>query len=132
MSDWFDEFFEQAYNELMRPSWDAFDKCLVPLINIEDREEEIVVTVDLPFVESKDDIELNVTEDSLEITAKMREAIRWERWGASQRYLEFRTFRKSIRLPEKVDPEGSRAIFKNGILKVSIPKVRKRYTIKIL
>ncbi|MCP8313191.1 MAG: Hsp20/alpha crystallin family protein [archaeon] len=131
MSDWIDEFFEQAYDELMRPSWDAIGKCLVPLINIQDKEGEIVVTVDLPCVESREDIDLNVTEDNLEIIARMKEAIRWERWGTSQRHLEFKTFRKSIRLPEKVNPEGSRAMFRNGVLKVSLPKVRKRFTLKI-
>ncbi|MCP8321354.1 MAG: Hsp20/alpha crystallin family protein [archaeon] len=104
MSDWIDEIFEE-FEELMRPSWDAAEKCLEPLVNIEDRYDEIVVTVDLPCVESSEDIDLNVTEDILEIIARMKEAIRWERWGTSQRHLEFKTFRKSIRLPEKVNPE---------------------------
>lgn len=131
LSDWIDEFFEQAFSESISPSWDAIEKCLVPLINIEDKEDEIVVTVDLPCVESKDDIDLNVTEDNLEIIAKIKEAIRWERWGTSQRHLEFQTFRRRIRFPEKVDPENSRAIFRNGILKVSLPKVRKKFRIKI-
>ncbi|MGB9660356.1 MAG: Hsp20/alpha crystallin family protein [Nitrososphaerales archaeon] len=131
MFDWFDEFFEQAFDELMRPSWDAVGKCLVPLINIEDKEDEIVVTVDLPCVQSKEDIDLNATEDNLEIIAQIREAIRWQRWGTSQRGLEFKKFRRSIRLPEKVDPESARAIFKNGILRISLPKVRKRHTIRI-
>jgi HSP20 family protein len=129
--DWFDEFFEQAFDELMRPSWDAVGKCLVPLINIEDKEDEIVVTVDLPCVQSKEDIDLNATEDNLEIIAQIREAIRWQRWGTSQRGLEFKKFRRSIRLPEKVDPESARAVFKNGILRISLPKVRKRHTIRI-
>ena len=131
MSDWIDEFFEQAFGELMNPSWDAVGKCLVPLINVEDKEDEIVVTVDLPCIKSKEDIDLNVTEDNLEITARMKEAIRWERWGTSQRHLEFQTFRRLIKFPEKVDPENSRAVFRNGILKVSLPKVRKKFTIKI-
>ena len=130
MSDWIDEIFEE-FEELMRPSWDAAEKCLEPLVNIEDRDDEIIVTVDLPCVESREDIDLNVTEDNLEIIARIKEAIRWERWGTSQRHLKFKTFRKSIRLPEKVNPEGSRAMFRNGILKVSLPKVRKRFTIKI-
>jgi len=131
LSDWIDEFFEQAFRELTSPSWDAVRKCLVPLINVEDKEDEIVVTVDLPCIESKEDIDLNVTEDKLEITAKMKEAIRWERWGTSQRHLEFQTFRRLIKLPEKVDPENSKAVFRNGILKVSLPKVRKKFAIKI-
>lgn len=131
MSDWIDEIFEE-FEALMRPSWDATEKCLVPLVNIEDRNNEIIVTIDLPCVERKEDIDLNVTEDNLEIIARMKKSIKWERWGTSQRHLEFETFRKFIRLPEKVDPEGARATFKNGILKVSLPKIRKRYAIKIL
>ncbi|MEM3383681.1 MAG: Hsp20/alpha crystallin family protein [Nitrososphaerales archaeon] len=131
MSDWIDEILEE-FEALMSPSWDATEKCLVPLVNIEDRNNEIVVMVDLPFVERKEDIDLSVTEDRLEIIARMKEGIKWERWGTCQKQLEFKTFRKSIRLPEKVDPEGAKATFRNGILKVLLPKVRKRYTIKIL
>lgn len=131
MSDWINEFFEQTFGELMSPSWDAVGKCLVPLMSVEDKEDKIVVTVDLPCVVSKEDIDLSVTENNLEITAKIKEAIRWERWGTSQRRIEFQTFRRLIRLPEKVDPENSRAVFRKGLLKVSLPKVGKKVTIKI-
>ncbi|MCP8310398.1 MAG: hypothetical protein L6N94_02760, partial [Candidatus Methylarchaceae archaeon HK01M] len=70
MSEWIDEFLGHAYSELMRPSWDAVEKYLEPLVNIEDKEDEIVVTADLPYVEDKNDISIDVAEDSLEIRAE--------------------------------------------------------------
>ncbi len=131
LSEWIDEFFHQSSSELMHPSWDANEKCLEPLVNIEDKEDEIFVTVDLPYVKDKNDIRVNISEDSLEIRAEIKKAIRWERWGTVQKYIEFKSFRKFIRLQSKVDPEKSRALFRGGILEISLPKVRRRFTIEI-
>ena len=131
LSEWIDEFFDQSFSELMHPSWDATEKCLEPLFNIEDKEDEIFVTVDLPYVKDKNDIRVNISEDSLEIRAEIKKAIRWERWGTVQKYIEFKSFRKFIRLQSKVDPEKSRALFRGGILKISLPKVSRRFTIEI-
>lgn len=125
--EWIDRFFE----ELTRPSWSAPDRCLEPLIEIQDRENEVIVTVDLPYVEKKEDISLNVTEDSLEIKAEMRCGLRWERWGTTQKEIEFKSFRKVIRLPEKVDPSGATAVFRRGILRVNLPKARRGYRIRV-
>ncbi len=131
MSEWIDEFLGHAYSELMHPSWDAVGKYLEPLVNIEDKEDQIVVTADLPYVEDKNDISIDVAEDSLEIRAEIKKAIRWERWGTVQKHIWFKSFRKFIKLPSKVDPEKSRAIFRRGILEISLPKVRRKLTIKI-
>ncbi|MEM4699985.1 MAG: Hsp20/alpha crystallin family protein [Candidatus Nezhaarchaeales archaeon] len=125
-----DELFERI-EELFRPSWDVEECCLEPLVDVEERESYVVVTADLPFVESKDDIRLNVTEDALTIEAAMSRGFRLERWGTVQRGVEFKSFRKVVRLPARVDPEGARATFRGGILRVLLPKRVERYRIKV-
>jgi HSP20 family protein len=128
---WVDELVDKVYEEFTRPSWSAADCCLTPLMEIENKENELIVTVDLPYVQKKEDIIINATEYSLEITAKLKEAVRWERWGTIQRQLSFTTFKKSISLPVKVDPNKSRASFKQGILKIVLPKAEKKFSIAI-
>ncbi|RLF08695.1 MAG: Hsp20/alpha crystallin family protein [Thermoprotei archaeon] len=129
--EWVDEFFERLEEELFRPSWDAEECCLEPLVDVEERDDYVVVTVDLPFVERKEDIKLDVTEDSVNVEAVMSRGFRLDRWGTVQRGVEFRSFKKTIRLPAKVDPKGARATFKRGMLRIVLPKKVERYTIKV-
>lgn len=123
MSWIFDEF-ERIFEELS--SWGLEEGCLEPLVNIEDRDDEVVVTVDLPYVVGKEDIRLEVTEETLELDARMRKGVRW---GAHEQ--EFDRFRKSITLPARIDPESARAFFRQGVLKVLLKKKRRRYPIKV-
>ncbi|MCX8205142.1 MAG: Hsp20/alpha crystallin family protein [Candidatus Nezhaarchaeota archaeon] len=128
--DRIEELFDRI-EELFRPSWDLERCYLEPLIDVEEREDYVVVTADLPCVERKEDIRLDVTEDSLVLEAYMARGFRLDRWGTVQREVEFKSFKKVVRLPAKVDPEGARATFKNGILRVLLPKKVERYVIRV-
>jgi len=127
----YDEIFDQVYMELVHYSWDSVEKCLEPLSYIEDKKDQIVVTVDLPYVEDRKDISIKVTEDSLEIRAEIKKAIKWERWGTVQKHIEFKSFEKMVKLPSKVDPKKAKATFRRGILDISLPKVKRSFIIKI-
>ena len=128
---WIEDLLAEVEGAILRPSWSSADRCLEPLIEIDNRENEIIVTVDLPCVDKKEDISLEVSEDTLEIRAALKKAIRWERWGAVQKNIEFTAFKKVITLPEKVKPEEATAVFKRGVLRVRLPKVRRKFTLKI-
>lgn len=117
-------------DELLSSSWSAKDKCLDPLYDVENRENEIIITVDLPCV-SKDEVAVNVAEDSVEVGAEMERALKFERWGVIQREVEFRGFRKVIPLPEKVDPSAVKASFRKGVLTVVLPKAKKKFKIEV-
>ena len=119
------------FNEFFGPSVDEKDRCIEPLTDVRETDDEVVISVDLPFVVSKEDIEVYVTEDSIEITARTKRKIRWSRWGAHHRYVEFNHYRKRIELPILVDPNEVRATFRSGILEVRLRKKKKRVQIKI-
>lgn len=128
---WVEDLLAEAEGTMLRPSWNSSEKCLEPLIEIENRENEIIVTVDLPCVDRKEDISLEVSEDTLEIKAALKKAIKWERWGMVQKNIEFTAFKKVVALPEKVKPEEATAVFKRGVLKVRLPKARRKLNLKI-
>lgn len=128
---WVEDLLAEVEGAMLRPSWDSSEKCLEPLIEIENRENEIIVTVDLPCVDKKEDISLEVSEDTLEIKAALKKAIRWERWGMVQKNIEFTAFKKVVTLPEKVRPEEATAVFKRGVLRVKLPKARQKFSLKI-
>lgn len=103
------------------PSWDISRKCMSPLVEIKETEDEIIVTADLPFV-NKENIDLTAEEKTLKIRAEMDEDICFESWGGVHRKINFNSFRRKVNLPSKVNPEKAEAKFKEGILKVSLPK----------
>ena len=126
--DWFESDADVA---LPSPTWSAVDGCLKPLIEVQNRELEIVVTADLPCIERKEDITIHVSEDSLEVSASLGRRISWERWGVFQKRAEFRSFRRIISLPEEVKPKEAKASFKRGILRVTLPKAARHHQIPI-
>ncbi len=119
------------FDEFFGPSVDEKERYIEPLTDVRETDDEVVISVDLPFVVSKEDIEVYVTEDSIEITARTKRKIRWSRWGAHHRYVEFNHYRKRIELPILVDPNEVRATFRSGILEVRLRKKKKRVQIKI-
>ncbi|MFZ2071052.1 MAG: Hsp20/alpha crystallin family protein [Halobacteriota archaeon] len=114
---------------IIEATWDN-NGDLEPLFELEDIGGAIQVTVDLPRVK-KEDVAINMTADTVEIIAKMSEAVCWERWGSIQKRITFQTLRKQIRLPEPIDPKEASASFKSGILQIVMPKVREKVWITI-
>jgi len=95
---------------------------MVPLADIKETDEEVLVTMDIPGME-KGDIELSVSEDSLEVKAE-RESEKEEK--EEEFYKKERTyskFERIIKLPAEVKPEETKAALKDGVLEVCLPKV---------
>ncbi|RLE60652.1 MAG: hypothetical protein DRJ35_02645 [Thermoprotei archaeon] len=121
--------FQKEVERTFREFWDKFSKYTLslgtfePLIDIEDRNEELVIYVDLPGF-SKNEIKIKVTEDSVEVKAEKsaeRKTVEKERkYITRQRFYE--GFYKRIVLPVKVRPEQARARLENGVLEIRIPK----------
>jgi len=80
-----------------------------PLTDIIEGDLDVAVTVEIPGVE-KSDIDLNVTNDTLEIKV-----------DAAQR-----KYQKNVNLPCDVKPNTTKATYKNGILDVVIKRKEKK------
>ena len=128
--DWIDEFINEVEDEFT-PLWSASEGCLEPLVDVSMTEANVIVTVDLPCVSSKNDISLSIIDGSLEVKAVLNRNLKWERWGASQKHVEFKSFKTVVHLPVKVNPETAKAKFTGGILTVTLPISRKKIGVKI-
>lgn len=113
------------------PSVDERGRCIEPLADIIEDDDEIVITVDLPFVASKEDIEVYASEEGVEILARTKRGIRWSRWSTHYKYVEFNQFRKRIELPTKIDVRSVKATFTNGILVIRLKKKKEVVQIKL-
>ena len=93
----------------------SLDRAPLDLI---DADVELIALVALPGA-SRDMIDLRVTEDSLYVDAKAS-----PREGRYLRQeLNSISLKREIKLPAEVKPEQVRAMFKDGILEVHLPKL---------
>jgi len=103
-------------------------------INIQETEKEIIVKASVPN-HKKNEIDINVTNSSIELTIiKNQEKIHKGK-KSIQRERFYNIMKESFSLPNKIDPETANAKIKNGILFIKMKKIdgkkkQKRISIK--
>jgi HSP20 family protein len=113
----FDDFFEGAG---WRPFGSGFGDVM-PAVDVEEEEGELIVTAELPGVSQKD-IEVHLSGDLLTIKGE-KKFEREQRDGGSRRLeRRFGSFERSIRLSFEVNDEKVDAKFSNGVLTIRLPK----------
>ncbi|MDP3014831.1 MAG: Hsp20/alpha crystallin family protein [bacterium] len=78
-----------------------------------------------------EDIDISLTSDSITIKGKREkeERIKTENYIHQECY--WGRFTRSIILPQEIDPDRTQASIKNGVLKITLPKVNKTKSKKI-
>ena len=95
-----------------------------PLVDVIENDDEIIIKTDLPGVK-KEDIDVSLTEDSVEITAQFEEGYNEEDVNYIKRERNFGKTKRFIKLPAKVKVKDVTAKFENSILTVTLPKLEK-------
>jgi HSP20 family protein len=90
-------------------------------VDIAETDKAYELTADLPGLEEKN-IEVKVANGGLTIKGEKKEETeeKGKDYHLSERH--FGSFQRYFRLPETVDIEKIAATFKNGVLKVTLPK----------
>ncbi|MBI5921527.1 MAG: Hsp20/alpha crystallin family protein [Betaproteobacteria bacterium] len=97
-------------------------------------DKRLVVRLELPGM-SKQDIEIEVRDDALVISGEKRfeRETSQGRWRAMQ--CAYGNFRRVVQLPQAVNVDAASASYKNGVLRVELPKSKpgrpKGITIKV-
>ena len=104
-----------------------------PAMNIWTNEEGAVVTAELPGL-SPDEIDIAVVGDMLTLTGERPALELPEEAKYHRRERNFGKFSRSFQLPFNVEVEKVEAVFKNGILHLSLPRAEvekpKKITVK--
>ncbi|EMO53469.1 Hsp20/alpha crystallin family protein [Leptospira noguchii] len=118
-SDQENHTFEETKKEKVR--------TLIPRVDIYSDEENIYLLADLPGVEEKD-VQVQLEKDQLTVSGKTSN----KDISGELRYSEFRTgeYRRAFNLAESVEEDRISAVYKNGVLNLTLPK-KKPLTKKI-
>ncbi len=117
------EKLNQMFEDFMPMEEWGGGKVYTPAIDIKDEEDKLVVTTDLPGI-NKEDVEINLKEDMLEISAKSGKEKETEEEGYLRRERAYTRFYRAVRLPTSVKDEGSTAKMENGVLTITLPKMK--------
>lgn len=121
----FDNFrrdFERSFMTFPVMSSQSISAIPITHADLIDEGNEFIVKVDLPGVKKKD-IKLNVTDNSLEISAKHREEEKEKRKNFLRKERSEISYYRTLPLPEKVVSTKTKAKLMDGVLNITIPKI---------
>jgi len=105
----------------------------MPKMDVIDRDKEILVKAELPGIDKKD-LEISITNNQLVIKAKTCHEEKEEKGDYLKQEISKSEIYRSVLLPADVDDSKVKTSFKNGVLKLTIPKQkgsrRKRIEVK--
>lgn len=91
-----------------------------PRIDVKEDDGRLLVRADLPGL-ARDDIQVEMTEDTLTIQGERKQEKKEEREGYSYTECSYGRFYRAIPLPEGIDTTKVTAEFQNGVLEIGIP-----------
>ena len=128
-----DEIFDdlnRSIEELMRPWFEIVpSKRILELepvtrflrLDLADNGDSYTVTAELPGL-SKDQVNLNITKDGLEIGGEVKEEKEEKKKNYLHREKSYTSFRRYVAFPDEVLPEKAEANINKGILTLKVPK----------
>ena len=126
MNGVFKDFFRD-FGSLDFPRQRAFD--FSPSIDVKETEKEIVISAELPGID-KNDIDVSISRNTLTIRGEKRSETKNEEKGYQHIERSYGSFRRSVALPCEVVDDKADAVYKNGVLKITLPKTEKACTEK--
>ncbi len=117
MNRWFDDFlFSREFPLMpeMKADW-------VPKLDIKETEKEIAVSASVPGVDKKD-IKVELKENLLTIEGERKTRSEEKTKNYIRREQSYGSFYRSIRLPDNIKGEAIKAVYKDGVLDINIPK----------
>lgn len=93
-------------------------------IDLYETEIELVAQCEVPGLESREDVDISVDQQTLTISGRLKaaEQIKEEQYHRRERFTG--KFARSVSLPVPVASEGISASYRNGILEIRMPKLK--------
>lgn len=100
------------------------------LMDIIEDNTNVIVKTDLPGVK-KENIKIDITEDTLEIRANFKDEILTDGANYIKRERRSDVLKRLVTIPAKIKIDDVIAGFENGVLTVTLPKIEKKESFKL-
>lgn len=117
----FDRFFTHDFPVLRSGIGENFGN---PSIDIYQTENEVVAKCDIPGLENKEDVNIDIDNNILTVSGTVNRVneIKEENLHRQERF--YGRFQRSVSLPSRVSTEKVKATYKNGVLEIRMPKLQ--------
>lgn len=95
-----------------------------PRCDLQETESQLITTFELPGV-NKGDINLIVDDDHMELSVESKQEQKNKDKDSYSYMSQSTSFHRYITLPKEVDSDKAKAEYKNGVLRVEVPKKQK-------
>ncbi|NIN01155.1 MAG: Hsp20 family protein [candidate division Zixibacteria bacterium] len=112
------------------PSLEPFRGEWAPSLDVSETKDSIVVNAEVPGIDPKD-IDISLTNDVLTIKGEKKHEQEEKEENYHRIERSYGSFSRSTRLPREVQSDKIKASYKNGVLKITLPKSEEAKEIKI-
>ncbi|WP_089938780.1 Hsp20/alpha crystallin family protein [Candidatus Entotheonella palauensis] len=98
-----------------------FFTTMGPPINVEETDDDVIVTAELPGLE-KDDFTVDMSGRQLRIRGEKKQSSETKERGYYYAESRYGAFARTMPLPCEVDADHANATYKHGVLRITLPK----------
>lgn len=92
-----------------------------PLVNVYDAKDDVIVNAELPGL-TKSDVNITFSDGTLTISGRQNPADKTEGMTVIRQERSIGEFEKALKIPVKVQQDKVGAVFKDGVLTITLPK----------
>lgn len=109
------------FNRLQRQVERLFDQTMAPAYEVDETESHYLMSFDLPGV-PKEDIRINLQDNTLTVSGARKEEREEKGKDYYQTERSYGSYERSFTLPAGIKAEQIEADYRNGVLRVAVPK----------
>jgi HSP20 family protein len=97
--------------------------AFAPVVDVDETDDEVRISAELPGLE-RDDFSVTTEQNRVTIQGEKKFEVASEARGRKRVERSSGSFERSFQFAWEIDPESVKAVYKNGVLELSIPKPR--------
>lgn len=128
IQDEMNRMIESAFEDfgIVEPRTDRLSVTWKPAIELSEQNGNYEVCAELPGI-NKEDISIEIGEDTMIIQGETKHKEEERKGNIHRSEFKYGKFMRSISLPSEVNSETAKAEFKDGILRVTLPKSQEEH-----
>ena len=127
--DEMDRLIDDFYGR-QTPAGEMYEGDWCPSLDLKESDGDVRASIELPGL-SKDDIKVSVQGDLLTVSGEKKNEVADTKENVHRIERSYGYFKRVVTLPTEVQADKVKAEFKDGVLKVTMPKVETRKTREI-
>jgi HSP20 family protein len=116
MNRLFDDFFGRP---VMRREWTEAAWC--PCVDVSETKDNVIINTEIPGM-SKDDVKVSIQDNVLTLSGEKKEEKEEKDANYHRMERSYGSFSRSFTLPTTVQADKVKAAYKDGILRITLPK----------